>query len=446
MAMRKTVATIALGLALPAIASSSAVAAPVVDGHFPLEAETDTNSKIVEGPDGNIWLPAHNGVTETDVARVTPDGKVTDYKLEGIAFASGIAVGPEKKLWITATNKVASFSPSNPEGTVQVFNDAFIGSNDPIVAGPDGQMWVAATENVVHFSPTDPEAAKSISVNEMSPRDIDVSGGQLVIADAGLPRIVTMTTSGVEHDIPIGHEVAGKLEGASQGVAGTPGGLTGFSQPGVAPEQIGFTSLTGPAQAFDRDADPFGAAYGSDHAFWFALSGAGVGSPPGVQRLTASGESTFLGGFPEGFTARQIASGPGNTIWVTVEKPAVAWEVVRISGLEPPSAPSEEKKKAAAPETMIGKGTKGKVKTRRKRAKVRFAFSSTAAGAAFECALVKLPKGKRKKPPKPSFKACRSPKKLSLKPGRYRFSVRAVSGGVVDPTPATRAFRIVHIG
>jgi hypothetical protein len=253
-----------------------------------------------------------------------------------------------------------------------------------------------------------------------------------------------MTTSGVENEIPIGHKGAEKFEGASQGVAGTPGGLTGFSQPGDAPEQIGFTSLTGPSQAFPRDGDPFGAAYGSDQAFWFALSGAGAGSPPGVQRLTASGQSTFLGGFPEGFTARQIAPGPNNTMWVTVEKPGLAWEVVRISGLEPPPVPREEKK--AAPETMIGKGPKGKIKTRRKKAKVRFTFSSTAAGATFECALVKLPKGKGRKLPKPVFKGCRSPKKLTLKPGRYRFSVRAVNGGAADPTPATRGFRIVHIG
>jgi hypothetical protein len=444
MAVRKTVATIALGFALPAIASSSAAAAPVVDGHFPLASATDTNSKIVEGPDGNMWLAVHDA--KNDVARVTPAGVVSEYELEGIDEPSGIAVGPEKKIWVTAINKVASFSPSDPKESSEAFTITSVTSNNPIVAGPDGQMWVAATENVVHFSPADPEAAKSVSVKEMSPRDIDVSGGQLVIADAGVSRIVTMTASGVENEIPIGHKGAEKFEGASQGVAGTPSGLTGFSQPGDAPEQIGFTSLTGPAQAFDRDADPFGAAYGSDHAFWFALSGAGVGSPPGVQRLTASGESTFLGGFPEGFTPRQIASGPGNTIWVTIEKPALAWEVVRISGLEPPSVPPEEKKKAAAPETMVGKGPKGKVKTRRKRAKVRFTFSSTAAGATFECALVKLPRGKHKKPPKPAFKACRSPKKLSLKPGRYRFSVRAVSGGVVDPTPATRGFRIVHIG
>ena len=100
----------------------------------------------------------------------------------------------------------------------------------------------------------------------------------------------------------------------------------------------------------------------------------------------------------------------------------------------------------AAPDTKILKGPKGKVKAKGKTAKVKVTFSSTPPGAKFECALVKLPK-KGKKAPKPKFKGCKSPKKLKLKPGKYRFSVRAVSsGGLVDATPATRAFRVVHSG
>ena len=83
------------------------------------------------------------------------------------------------------------------------------------------------------------------------------------------------------------------------------------------------------------------------------------------------------------------------------------------------------------------------MKTKGKRAKVTFRFSSSTAGAKFECALVTIKKGK--KTPKPKFKGCKSPKKLSLKPGKYRFSVRAVAAGIVDPSPATKAFKVVHV-
>ena len=121
-------------------------------------------------------------------------------------------------------------------------------------------------------------------------------------------------------------------------------------------------------------------------------------------------------------------------MWVTIEKPG--WP--RKSSGSAASNRRSPRRNEAAPETKIGKGPKGKVKTKGKTAKVRFTFSSPTAGAKFECALVKLPKGRARSAPKPKFKGCKSPKKLTLKPGKYRFSVRAVSGGVADPSPATR--------
>ncbi len=437
--MRRLAAVNISVLAVALAGAPAASAAPAISGHFPLESETDTNSKIVEGPDGNIWLAIHSATK--DVARVTPEGKVTEYELKEIEFPSGIAVGPEKKLWITATNKVASFSPADPEGTVHVFKNNLIGSNDPIVAGPDGQMWDGTNENLVHFKPSEPEKEEEFFVKEMSPRDIDVQGSLLVIADAGAPRILKVNTSGeVKGTITIGHEKGGKQEGASQGVAVAPDGYIGFSQPGAPPEQVGFVSPAGTVQAFERNGDPFGVAYGSDHAFWYALAG----PPAGIERVTENGEATFFSqGVPPEFKIRQITAGPGNTIWATAENetPGNPSQVIRVSGLEPPLPPEEKK----APETKL-KGPKGKIKTRKAKAPVKFSFSSATPGASFECALVKLPGGKKhKKAPQPKFKGCKSPMKLKLKPGRYRFSVRAVAAGLTDPSPATSSFSVVRV-
>ncbi|HWO47671.1 MAG TPA: hypothetical protein VNM41_06370, partial [Solirubrobacterales bacterium] len=97
---------------------------------------------------------------------------------------------------------------------------------------------------------------------------------------------------------------------------------------------------------------------------------------------------------------------------------------------------------ATAPETKIGKGPKGVVKTKKKKAKVKFRFSSPTAGVTFQCALTKLKGKKTKAAP---FKGCRSPKAYKLRPGRYRFEVRALSGGVADKTPAARKFKVVRI-
>jgi PKD repeat protein len=88
--------------------------------------------------------------------------------------------------------------------------------------------------------------------------------------------------------------------------------------------------------------------------------------------------------------------------------------------------------KTAPPDTVLGTHPKNVVKTG-KRASVRFSFSSSAAGATFEC---RMDRG--------AFAACSSPKSYKLRPGRHSFSVRAVAGGVEDPTPAGFAFKIVR--
>ena len=75
-----------------------------------------------------------------------------------------------------------------------------------------------------------------------------------------------------------------------------------------------------------------------------------------------------------------------------------------------------------APNTSIGK--KPAKRTRKRRS--RFTFSATQAGARFECKLDRRP-----------FRACASPLRIRVRPGRHSFQVRAVStDGKPDPTPA----------
>lgn len=62
-----------------------------------------------------------------------------------------------------------------------------------------------------------------------------------------------------------------------------------------------------------------------------------------------------------------------------------------------------------------------------------FKFRSDLAGAGFQCA---VDKGR--------FRSCRSPFTTKpLKPGRHKFAVRAVLGGVSDPSPAVFKFKIL---
>jgi hypothetical protein len=83
------------------------------------------------------------------------------------------------------------------------------------------------------------------------------------------------------------------------------------------------------------------------------------------------------------------------------------------------------------PQTKLGSHPKKTIKTKKKKVKVKFTFSSSVPGSTFKC---KLDKGQ--------FAPCKSPKTYKVKPGKHTFKVAAVSGGVQDPSPATFAFKV----
>ncbi len=87
----------------------------------------------------------------------------------------------------------------------------------------------------------------------------------------------------------------------------------------------------------------------------------------------------------------------------------------------------------SAPDTTLGSHPAKKIKTTKKRVKVRFRFSTATAGATFKCKLDKA-----------AFAPCTSPKTYKVKAGKHKFSVEAVSGGVTDSTPATFRFKVVR--
>jgi hypothetical protein len=254
----------------------------------------------------------------------------------------------------------------------------------------------------------------------------------LVIADFGGARILAATPAKALNK----EFTEFKLTGFTLGLAGAPNGQIAFSEPGAMPEAFGLIAPPNPPQFTEAPAmDPTGVAFGSDGAFWiaeaFGTPGAGT-----LTRLTTDNKATVLSGFANNERPRQIAAGPGNTLWVTL--PALGEEpdlVARVSGVEPPGS------NGGAPETRIAKGPKGKVKTKGKKAKVSFRFSSPDAGASFECRIARKRKGAKA----PAFAACKSPQAYRLKPGHYRFEVRAVLKGVADDSPASRSFKVVHV-
>ena len=93
--------------------------------------------------------------------------------------------------------------------------------------------------------------------------------------------------------------------------------------------------------------------------------------------------------------------------------------------------------------TRLPPGTKiTKANISSKHHQATFSFKAIGTATGFQCALVKKPKAHHKKP-KPTFKACKSPKTYKhLKPGKYTFEVRALKAAAADSTPATKSFTI----
>lgn len=86
----------------------------------------------------------------------------------------------------------------------------------------------------------------------------------------------------------------------------------------------------------------------------------------------------------------------------------------------------------SAPDTLLGSHPAKKIKTTKKKVKVKFTFSSSPAGATFQCKLDKA-----------AFSPCASPKSYKVKPAKHKFTVAAVKDGLTDPTPASFKFTVV---
>jgi virginiamycin B lyase len=411
MKMRATVATATLIATLTTAAQAGAV--PTVNGEFDIPDGVGSNNEITQGPDNNMWVTRQNA---NGVARITPEGVVTPFPTTN--SATGITTGPDNNLWVTTALGVAKIDPAS--GAEIDTYDVGLPNGSSITAGLDGMLYAAAGDKLARFSPADPEGTDTaVTIAGMASKGMATgSDGTIWIADNG-GRILATTPSAA----PVVTEYT--VGAQPQDVAAGPATQVAYATSGD--HEIGLITPPGPAIRNPLEtSDPFGVAFGTDGAYWIARS-----SKDDLARLTTDGQVSFLGGFSISGNVgpRKVAAGPNNTLWVTLDQQD---KVARVTGVDPPATGGDL-------DTVIDKAPKKKMKLKgnKKKAKAKFKFSSATAGATFECSL--KPKGK-----KPKFKACKSPKTYKLKPGKYRFEVRAKTGGLVDATPAVAKLKVVE--
>ena len=120
---------------------------------------------ITAGPDGNVWFTEHQIYGIGGIGKITPAGKITQYKLPATPvgsklsdIATDITSGPDGHLWFNfATNNFASGpTPTpfvgriSPSGVISVYSiphakdtqAAFVADGaESLVTGPDGRVW-----------------------------------------------------------------------------------------------------------------------------------------------------------------------------------------------------------------------------------------------------------------------------------------------------------------
>jgi hypothetical protein len=322
-----------LATCLMLLASGPAHAAPAVDGEFDLSKNAQ---RIAEGPGGNMWVTfASNGVG-SEIARIAPDGTVTEFDNDSLGGAIGIVAGPgDGQLWVTAPNKVARFDPASPTTPGTPFAVDIAAGAQTIAVGPDGNLWTASGDKLFKITPAGVPTTYTVLNGA---RGTASAGGLIWVADFAAKEIVSVTTDGTPTRYSLG-------EGGPQEVVAGLNGQVGFTNPS---SRVGRLVAGGSPLQTDAapGSDPFGIAFGIDQAYWFAQP---FGNDLG--RLTTDGVYTRLGGFSADAGPRYVAAGPNGTLWVTLQGVGGndAKKVARVSGLQPPVPVPAQPTSALAP-------------------------------------------------------------------------------------------------
>jgi streptogramin lyase len=308
---RRTALASSLVLGAVLLGPPASDAKPRLAGTFDL---TGTPEDIARGPDGNMWVTLSGG--GNSLAKIEPGGGVTEYDPAAIGTPEGITTGQDGNLWVTQANEVVSVPPADPN-SADDFSINSIGAPQAITKGPEGKLWTASGDQLISFLPANPAGFEDDTIDGMGARGITSSGGRLWIADFTGQRIVKVAPAGGIKEYDVG--------GGPQQVAKGPDGGIGYANPGATPQRVGRIEAGGkPRNTRVPMSDPFGMAFAPDRDFWFAQF-----AKDKLGRLSLGGD---LKGFrlPDNSGPRDVAVGPNNRLWVTLE---TSEKIARIKGV-----------------------------------------------------------------------------------------------------------------
>jgi streptogramin lyase len=164
---------------------------------FPIPSPDCQPISITRGRDGNFWFTEQN---RSQVARITPEGVITEFLTPTFSFPIGITSGPDGNIWFSegSGGQIAFITPG---GHIEEILFSSSGAAGGIVTGPDGNIWFTdLTGNKIWRLELPSRSLTSfpIPTPDSFPNDITVGGdGNLWFTEGGAGKIGRITTSGV---------------------------------------------------------------------------------------------------------------------------------------------------------------------------------------------------------------------------------------------------------
>jgi streptogramin lyase len=312
----RTARILALPLALAALVLPAAAdARPRLAGTFDLSGRP---GQITNGPDGNIWVVLLDSDDSNTLARIRPNGNVTEYQPDAVVNPIGITTGQDGNLWLTRNGGVIKVPPGNPDNAVDFDIDDMQGGQ-AITKGPRRRLWTGSEDELISFRPNDPSGYDHETIDGMSARAITSSGGKLWLADFAGSRIIRYDPDG-------GAVKRYSVGGNPQGIARGPSKSVAYTNPGTDPQTIGrIDPPKKPRKTRVPMTDPFGITFAPDGRWWIASFLTGD-----LTLLDPDGDLRRFRALPNDSGPRQLTKGPNGTMWVSLE---LSEKVARIKGV-----------------------------------------------------------------------------------------------------------------
>lgn len=327
----------------PAAAANPTRTGAVTEYCLPGRLQSTNGGAIAVGPDGNLWVAYY---TRGTIARITPQGALTEFAVSpppvapGLPFSPGIVRGPDGNLWYMAAGKLVRMNTSgNVVGVITPPADmAQLGS---ITVGPDGSVWLAnylpahqgSSDRIAKVTPTGQFTEYRLPTEDAASPVAGSDGNFWMPVDAN-SAIGRLSLEGTESALT---QFPTTTDWQVNGLTAGQGGNLWFIDNGGHVGRMTLTAMLGDVTVFSVATNPRNSTtgpaigVGPDGNVWFSYE------PGRIGRITPSGVVTEFT-LPHSGQISAITAGPDGGVWflqAPADFPASFFQPARIVRITP---------------------------------------------------------------------------------------------------------------